>query len=101
VLGRLDGAANVERLERAGIACARLNSVEELLAHPQLADRGRWREVDTPSGPIRAMLPPAILAGMEPRMDRVPDVGEHTARVLAEIGIDEATLARWQRDGIV
>jgi crotonobetainyl-CoA:carnitine CoA-transferase CaiB-like acyl-CoA transferase len=101
VLGRLDGAVIVERLELAGIACARLNSVQELLDHPQLADRGRWRDVDTPSGPIRAILPPAIVGGMEPRMDRVPDVGEHTARVLAEIGIDEATLARWRRDGIV
>ena len=29
-------------------------------------------------GPLRATLPPATLDGAEPRMDAIPEVGEHT-----------------------
>ncbi|KJY15818.1 CoA transferase, partial [Streptomyces katrae] len=43
-LGKLSADEAVERLEAAGIACARLNSVAQLAGHPQLAARDRWRE---------------------------------------------------------
>ena len=37
-----------------------------------------------PAGPVRAFVPPIILPGRAPRMDPVPEVGEHTDAVLAE-----------------
>jgi itaconate CoA-transferase len=73
-------------LDEAGIACARLRSPEEFAAHPQLAARDRWREVGTPGGPVRALLPPVSLAGREPAMGAVPALGEHTAAIRAELG---------------
>ncbi|MCS0636053.1 CoA transferase [Streptomyces sp. LP05-1] len=93
-LAKLDTAGAVARLEAAGIACARLNSVAELAAHPQLAARERWREVATPAGPLRALLPSVTLPdGPEPRMGAVPALGEHTEAVLRELGVgpEEAT----------
>ncbi|MEV4647389.1 CaiB/BaiF CoA-transferase family protein [Saccharopolyspora sp. NPDC049357] len=80
----------VARLDRAQIANARMRTVEEFADHPQLADRNRWHEVDSPVGPLRALQPPVTLAGRAPRMDRIPDVGEHTDAVLAELGEEPA-----------
>jgi crotonobetainyl-CoA:carnitine CoA-transferase CaiB-like acyl-CoA transferase len=79
----------VRRLDAAQIASARLNTVEEFLDHPQLAARHRWREVDTPAGPIQGLLPVPVMSGVEMRMDPVPVLGEHTDAVLRELGYDD------------
>lgn len=76
----------VERLEEAQIANARMRTVQEFAEHPQLAARGRWHEVDSPAGPLRTLQPPVTVAGREPRMDAIPDLGEHTEAILTEIG---------------
>ena len=52
-------------LDEAGIANARLRTPAEFAAHPQLRPRDRWRAVDTPGGPIRALLPPVNVPGRE------------------------------------
>ncbi|WP_274388934.1 CoA transferase [Streptomyces cavernae] len=44
----------MDLLERAGIANARLRTPEEFTRLPRLRARDRWREVETPAGPIRA-----------------------------------------------
>ena len=74
----------VARLDAAGIASARLRTPAEFAAHPQLAARDRWREADTPGGPVRALLPPVTVPGREPAMGAVPALGQHTEAVLAE-----------------
>lgn len=71
-------------LDEAGIASARLRTPAEFAAHPQLAARDRWREVDTPGGPVRALLPPVTVPGREAAMGAVPAPGQHTESVLAE-----------------
>ncbi|MHA6800013.1 CaiB/BaiF CoA transferase family protein [Bounagaea algeriensis] len=83
---QLTGEEVVERLDGAQIANARMRTVQEFAEHPQLAARDRWREVDSPAGPLRALQPPVTVPGREPRMDAVPGLGEHTDAILAEIG---------------
>ena len=100
VFAPLTAAAAAERLDAAGIANARLNTVEQFAAHPQLAGRDRWRDVATGAGPIRALLPPATLDGVEPRMERVPALGAQTEPILRELGYDAATVAAWRAAGI-
>ena len=78
-------------LDEAGIANARLRTPQEFAAHPQLAARDRWREVDTPGGPIRAMLPPVTVPGREAAMGAVPAVGQHSAAIRAELGLPPDT----------
>ena len=44
--------------DAAGIGNSRYNLPSEVVAHPQLQARDRWRPVDTPNGRISALLPP-------------------------------------------
>ena len=76
----------VERLEHAGIAHSRANSVQELLPHPQHAARGRWRNVASPVGPLQALLPSILLDGADPRMEAIPALGQDTDAILTELG---------------
>lgn len=74
-------------LEGAGIACSRFNSVADLLGHPLLVERDRWRQVETPGGAVPATLPPVVWEGLEPAMGAVPELGEHSARIKEEFGL--------------
>jgi len=88
----------VERLDKAQIANARLNNMQEFWDHPQLQARDRWREVDSPRGTIKALVPPVTMQGVEPRMDPIPAVGQHTLAILRELGFDDGFIARLQQD---
>lgn len=77
-----------ERADAAGIGNARYNRPSDVVAHPHLTDRDRWRDIDTPGGPVPALLPPPIIAGREPTMGAVPSLGQHTESVLADFGFD-------------
>jgi crotonobetainyl-CoA:carnitine CoA-transferase CaiB-like acyl-CoA transferase len=77
----------IDRLEAAGIANARLRDLAGLVGHEQLAARNRWREVESPVGPIKALVPPATLDGDEPVMGPIPAPGQHTEQILAELGL--------------
>ena len=101
VFANLPAAQVIERLERAQIANARLNTMQEFWQHEQLEARGRWREVATPRGPIEALLPPVTMQGVEPRMDPIPALGEHTRSILAELGFDQGFIAGLERDGAI
>ncbi len=101
VLGALDADEAVARLDGAGIACARLRDVQEVAGHPQFAARDRWREVGSPVGPLRALLPPITLpGGDEARMGDVPALGEHTDAVLRAVGMTGEEIAALRRDGV-
>jgi itaconate CoA-transferase len=101
VFSALSSAELVHRLEEADIANARLNTMEEFWRHPQLEARGRWREVGSPAGGIAMLKPPFNLDGLEPRMDPIPALGEHTERVLRELGYSEPELQALRRDGAI
>ncbi|WP_454724903.1 MULTISPECIES: CoA transferase [Cupriavidus] len=100
-LRRMTRAELIGRLDRGGIANAPLNDMHEVWAHPQFAARDRWREVATPAGPVQALLPPATLDGVPARMGAVPDVGEHTAAILAALGFSGAQVAALRAGGVV
>ncbi|MFD5711706.1 CaiB/BaiF CoA transferase family protein [Streptomyces pharetrae] len=101
-LGALDADEALARLEGAGIACARLRDVREVAEHPQLAARDRWREVESPVGPLRALLPPITLPGGDTaRMGDVPALGQHTGALLRAVGMTDDEIAALRRDGVV
>lgn len=90
-----------QRLDLAQIAHASMNTVEQFLAHPQLVARSRWREVDSPVGPLRALLPPVTMEAVDPVMDPIPAVGANTQAILEEIGIDRDTIDVWRGSGVI
>jgi itaconate CoA-transferase len=98
VFSQLTAQQVVERLERAQIANARLNDMKEFWEHPQLAARRRWREVVTPAGRIKALIPPVTVRDVEARMDPIPGVGQHTLPILRELGFDQAFIARLETE---
>ncbi|GAQ64620.1 formyl-coenzyme A transferase [Streptomyces scabiei] len=101
-LGVLDTDTALERLEAAGIACARLRDLTEVAEHPQLAARDRWRDVASPVGPLRSLLPPITLpGGDDARMGAVPALGEHTGSLLRAAGMTDEEIAALRRDGVV
>jgi itaconate CoA-transferase len=81
VFARLSTEEVQARLDAADVASAVERSPGELREHPQLIARERWREVDSPGGPIEALLPPIALDGQEPRMGPVPRLGEHNEAI--------------------
>lgn len=84
--------------DAAGIGNSRFNRPTDVVGHPHLAARDRWRPIDTPVGPVQALLPPPIIAGYDPPMGAIPGLGQHTDAVLAEVGFDRdeiATLREW------
>jgi itaconate CoA-transferase len=101
VFSTMNAEQVVERLDEAGIANARLNSPDEVWNHAQLEARNRWREVESPAGVIPAVLPPASFSGVEPRMDPIPRIGEHTAAILRELGYAADRIEQLKAEGAV
>ena len=83
----LTAAEVTQRLEDAQIANAELKDMAGLWAHPQLAARQRWRQIDTPAGAVPTLLPPGNWDEGDPQLGAVPALGQHTAAILAELGL--------------
>lgn len=101
VFGEMTAEDVIARLEEAQIANARLNSPQAFWEHPQMLARDRWRDVDSPAGPIRALRPPVTMDEVEPRMDPIPDIGEQTDIVLRGLGYSEAEICELHAAAVV
>lgn len=91
----------VDRLDRAQIAHARMNTMADFVQHPQLAARGRWRDVGSPVGNLPALLPPTNLEGAEPVMRPIPAVGQHSEAILLELGFSTDDVSAWRKAGAI
>ncbi|MFM0502089.1 CaiB/BaiF CoA transferase family protein [Paraburkholderia caffeinilytica] len=97
----LSAADVMQRLDAAGIANAQMNTLDDVWRHPQLAARERWRSVGTAAGTVPALLPPGLPEGVEPRMDAVPALGQHTDAILTELGYDRARIDALRAAGTI
>ncbi|MFE2884906.1 CaiB/BaiF CoA transferase family protein [Streptomyces sp. NPDC059272] len=89
------------RADAAGIGNSRYNTPSDVIAHPHLRARDRWREIDTPSGPVPALLPPPVIAGYDQPMGAIPALGQHTDAVLAELGLTDEEITALRAQGAV
>jgi len=84
----------IERLDQAQIANAHVNTMQDVWQHPQLKARHRWAHVKTPAGDIPALRPPGLPDSIEPRLDPIPALGEHTEAIMVELGYSQDTIDR-------
>ena len=89
------------KLEAAQIANAQANTMADVWSHPQLAARRRWVKVDTPAGPVPALLPPGLGDAAQARMDAVPSLGQHTEAILRELGMSAAEVTQLRAESAV
>lgn len=89
-----------ELLDRIGIACARVNQLADVAAHPQLVDRERWVDTPTPVGPIPTLRQVITERGKQYPVGAVPSLGQHTRLILRELGRDDAQTDDLLRRGI-
>lgn len=74
------------RLAAADVPFGTVNELDDVLRHPQLEARGRWFEIPSPVGDLRAFHHPLNIEGMPRPAGAVPELGQHTQEVLAELG---------------
>lgn len=92
VLTTIDGAELMSRLDAAQVAYGVMREPGELVEHPQMVARDRWRTVGSPVGPVLALQPPVIFRGREAAMGPIPAVGEHSAAIRQWIAEIEAAV---------
>lgn len=75
------------RLAEARVPAAQVSQLDQVVAHPQLQARNRWRTIGTEHAEVSALLPPATFADTEASMGDVPALGQHTLALLVESGL--------------
>jgi crotonobetainyl-CoA:carnitine CoA-transferase CaiB-like acyl-CoA transferase len=99
--GRYELAHIQRAAEAAGIGNASYNTPTEVVGHPHLQARDRWRDVAIPGGVIQALLPPPVISGYESAMGAVPALGEHTDEVLRGLGLTATEVAQLRAEGVL
>lgn len=100
-IGRMTLDNAIDALNEAGIACARVNTVDNVVNHPQLTERGRWASIGSPVGTIPTLLPPGISSTWSAPLNPLPALGEHTDSILRELGRTEAEIRNLHETGTV
>jgi crotonobetainyl-CoA:carnitine CoA-transferase CaiB-like acyl-CoA transferase len=82
----------IQKLDEAGVPVGPVNDVAEVMADPHVRARGLVGSFDYPGvGEFRALgLPYKFLGWDNPEIGRPPTLGEHTDRILAEIGLKKS-----------
>lgn len=91
ILSSYESDALCALMDEAGVPCAKVNSLDDLLSDPQVAHNGILHEVDHPTGgrlrvpgsAARFEKTPAAMRWQSPRL------GEHTGELLRELGRGE------------
>jgi CoA:oxalate CoA-transferase len=87
------------------VPCAPVRTVAEVVADPETKRRSMLLESEFPTrGPIAVMGSPVKLSGADysqAPISRPPVLGQHTAEILATIGIEARELEKLRADGIV
>jgi crotonobetainyl-CoA:carnitine CoA-transferase CaiB-like acyl-CoA transferase len=90
-------------LDAAGVPCGPINAVPDVFADPQVQHRQMLRHLPHPmAGSVPQVVSPIRMQDAPLAFDRAPPtLGQHTAEVLAELGLDEPARDALAAKGIV
>jgi len=103
VLATDSTAAWLEKLEAAGVPCAPVLRRRELAGHPQIvASESLVESEHSVAGRLRQARHAARFEATPVETSRgAPRLGEHTAEVLAELGLDEGEIRALRQAGVI
>jgi crotonobetainyl-CoA:carnitine CoA-transferase CaiB-like acyl-CoA transferase len=92
----------IDTLNKAGVACGRINNIKEVFEEPQVQHLGMLKQVTSKwLGEQTLMGQPVTLSRTPSTIARAaPKRGEHTEEILGELGYDAAELARLKSQGV-
>jgi len=94
----------LEAMNKAGVPCGPINTIDQTFAEPQVKHLGIARAVKHPKlGDIKVVGQPINLSDSpQPKELRpTPDLGEHTDEVLASLGYDGKAIAALKAGGVI
>jgi crotonobetainyl-CoA:carnitine CoA-transferase CaiB-like acyl-CoA transferase len=104
IMRRHPNAYWVELLNKAGVPCGPINTIDQVFADPQVKHLGIARAVDHPAlGPTRLVGQPIHMSA-HPQPEKLrptPEYGEHTDEVMRELGYGPAAVARLRDQGVL
>jgi formyl-CoA transferase len=95
--------AVAERLNRAGIPCGPIYTIDQTFADLQVRHLGLAQDVDSPAlGSIKLVGQPVTLSRTPSRLvSSAPEYGEHTDEILTEFGYSSEDIARFRQAGTI
>jgi crotonobetainyl-CoA:carnitine CoA-transferase CaiB-like acyl-CoA transferase len=104
IMRRHPNAYWIELLNKAGVPCGPINTIDQTFADPQVQHLGIAKPVSHPKlGPQKVVGQPIHLSG-HPQPDELrptPDQGQHTEAVLRDLGYDPAAIAGLRDRGAI
>lgn len=96
-------AAVVADLRRAGAPCSELNTVADVLAHPQVEAAGIVVPLPVDAAPDHRVVALPVRSGgrRSARLEPPPALGADTDRLLADLGLDAAEVAARRAAGVL
>ncbi|TAJ82454.1 CaiB/BaiF CoA-transferase family protein [Reyranella sp.] len=94
----------IEALNKAGVPCGPINTIDKTFAEPQVQHLGIARPVNHPKlGDIKVVGQPINLSDFpQPAaLKPTPDLGQHTDEVLSDLGYDPAKIAALKSGGVI
>jgi crotonobetainyl-CoA:carnitine CoA-transferase CaiB-like acyl-CoA transferase len=85
-----------QQLAGLDVCCEPVLSLDEVASHPQVMARGL---IETHGGGVEVR--PVVPLGKDYRRRNPPRLGEHTAEVLSEVGVDAAQLETLAGQGVI
>lgn len=94
----------IETINKAGVPCGPINTIDKTFAEPQVQHLGIARPIRHPKlGDIKVVGQPINLsdAPQPGELRPTPELGEHTEEVLANLGYDREMIATFRSSGVV